>query len=244
MLEIFKLTKKYNEKVAVDNLSLTVPDGTICAFIGPNGAGKTTTLKSIAGIIDFEGQILIDKIDISLQPLEAKKILAYVPDNPDLYEHLKGIDYLNFICDVFAIDKVERKVQIELYAKRLGIYNELISSISSYSHGMKQKLALVGALIHKPKLLLLDEPFVGLDPVCSHEFKLIMRELADNKFTIFYSTHVLDVAEKICDKVAIIKDGKLVAYDTMQNITKNEGLEQVFLEMASESEDKKDESRA
>lgn len=244
MLEIFKLTKKYNEKVAVDNLSLTVPDGTICAFIGPNGAGKTTTLKSIAGIIDFEGQILIDKIDISLQPLEAKKILAYVPDNPDLYEHLKGIDYLNFICDVFAIDKVERKVQIELYAKRLGIYNELISSISSYSHGMKQKLALVGALIHKPKLLLLDEPFVGLDPVCSHEFKLIMRELADNKVTIFYSTHVLDVAEKICDKVAIIKDGKLVAYDTMQNITKNEGLEQVFLEMASENEDKKDESRA
>lgn len=244
MLEIFKLTKKYNEKVAVDNLSLTVPDGTICAFIGPNGAGKTTTLKSIAGIIDFEGQILIDKIDISLQPLEAKKILAYVPDNPDLYEHLKGIDYLNFICDVFAIDKVERKVQIELYAKRLGIYNELISSISSYSHGMKQKLALVGALIHKPKLLLLDEPFVGLDPVCSHEFKLIMRELADNKVTIFYSTHVLDVAEKICDKVAIIKDGKLVAYDTMHNVAKDEGLEKVFLEMASENEDKKDESRA
>lgn len=244
MLEIFKLTKKYNEKVAVDNLSLMVPDGTICAFIGPNGAGKTTTLKSIAGIIDFEGQILIDKIDISLQPLEAKKILAYVPDNPDLYEHLKGIDYLNFICDVFAIDKVERKVQIELYAKRLGIYNELISSISSYSHGMKQKLALVGALIHKPKLLLLDEPFVGLDPVCSHEFKLIMRELADNKVTIFYSTHVLDVAEKICDKVAIIKDGKLVAYDTMHNVAKDEGLEKVFLEMASENEDKKDESRA
>lgn len=243
MLEIFNLTKKYNEKVAVDNLSLTVPDGTICAFIGPNGAGKTTTLKSIAGIIDFEGQIMIDKIDVSLHPMEAKKILAYVPDNPDLYEHLKGIGYLNFICDVFGIEKSERKARIELYAKRLGIYDDLSSSISSYSHGMKQKLALVSALIHKPKLLLLDEPFVGLDPVCSHEFKLIMRELADGKVTIFYSTHVLDVAEKICDNVAIIKEGKLVAYDTMQNITKNEGLEQVFLEMASVSEDKTDESR-
>lgn len=243
MLEIFNLTKKYNEKVAVDNLSLTVPDGTICAFIGPNGAGKTTTLKSIAGIIDFEGQILIDKIDVSLHPMEAKKILAYVPDNPDLYEHLKGIGYLNFICDVFGIEKAERKARIEVYAKRLGIYDDLSSSISSYSHGMKQKLALVSALIHNPKLLLLDEPFVGLDPVCSHEFKLIMRELADSKVTIFYSTHVLDVAEKICDNVAIIKEGKLVAYDTMQNITKNEGLEQVFLEMASESEDKTDESR-
>ena len=138
MLEIFNLTKKYNEKVAVDNLSLTVPDGTICAFIGPNGAGKTTTLKSIAGIIDFEGQILIDKIDVSLHPMEAKKILAYVPDNPDLYEHLNGIGYLNFICDVFGIEKAERKARIELYAKRLGIYDDLSSSISSYSHGMKQ----------------------------------------------------------------------------------------------------------
>ncbi len=234
MLEIYNLTKKYNDKIAVDNLSLRVEDGIICAFIGPNGAGKTTTLKAIAGIIDFEGEILVDKINVTQKSMEAKQILAYIPDNPELYEHLKGIDYLNFIADVFKLDKTTRKEKIEEYSKRLEIFNDLSSPISSYSHGMKQKLAIVSALIHSPKVLLLDEPFVGLDPISSHEFKQIMRELANQNVTIFYSTHVLDVAEKICDKVAIIKEGKLLAFDSMQEITKNDSLEEIFLEMANE----------
>lgn len=192
--------------MAVDNLSLTIEDGQICAFIGHNGAGKTTTLKAVAGIIDFDdGEILIDKIDIVKHPILAKKRLSYVPDNPLLYEHLKGIDYLNFVCDIFDIDENFRRSQIEFYSKRLGIFNDLGAVISSYSHGMKQKLALVSALIHQPRLLLLDEPFVGLDPISSHEFKQIMKELSEGGVTIFYSTHVLDVAEKICSHVAIIK---------------------------------------
>ena len=177
MLEIYNLTKKFGEKTAVDDLSITVQDGQICAFIGHNGAGKTTTLKCIAGILDFgKGEIKVDKIDIKDHPLEAKKILAYIPDNPDLYDHLKGIDYLNFIASIFDMSKEERKAKIEQYAKRLDIYNDLNTVISSYSHGMKQKLALVSGLIHKPSILLLDEPFVGLDPICSHEFKEIMKE--------------------------------------------------------------------
>ena len=235
MLEIYNLTKKFGDKIAVDDLQLTVQDGQICAFIGHNGAGKTTTLKCIAGILDFDfGEILVDKIDISKQPIEAKKIIAYIPDNPDLYEHLKGIDYLNFIASVFGLSKEERKEKIEYYAKRLDIYNDLGAVISSYSHGMKQKLALVSGLIHNPKVLLLDEPFVGLDPISSHAFKEIMAELAKNGVTIFYSTHVLDVAEKICSHVAIIKQGKLIKYGTMQDITNDESLESVFLEIENE----------
>ncbi len=235
MLEIYALTKKFGDKTAVDSLSLTVQDGQICAFIGHNGAGKTTTLKCIAGILSFEqGEILIDKVDIQKQPIQAKKLIAYIPDNPELYEHLKGNDYLNFIADVFTLTKDERKAKIEEYSKRLGIYNELNSPISSYSHGMKQKLALVSGLIHNPKVLLLDEPFVGLDPISSHEFKNIMQELANNGVTIFYSTHVLDVAEKICSHVAIIKEGRLIKYGTMHEITNDNSLENIFLELENE----------
>ena len=235
MLEIYNLTKKFGEKTAVDDLSITVQDGQICAFIGHNGAGKTTTLKCIAGILYFDkGEIKVDKIDIKDHPMEAKKILAYIPDNPDLYDHLKGIDYLNFIASVFEMSKEERKAKIEQYAKRLDIYNDLNTVISSYSHGMKQKLALVSGLIHKPSILLLDEPFVGLDPICSHEFKEIMKELASEGVTIFYSTHVLDVAEKICSHVAIIKQGKLVKFGTMQEVTSDNSLENIFLELENE----------
>ena len=238
MLEIKNLTKKYGDQVAVDNLTLTVQDGQICAFIGHNGAGKTTTLKAVAGIIDFDdGEILIDKIDIVKHPILAKKRLSYVPDNPLLYEHLKGIDYLNFVCDIFDIDENFRRSQIEFYSKRLGIFNDLGAVISSYSHGMKQKLALVSALIHQPRLLLLDEPFVGLDPISSHEFKTIMKELSEGGVTIFYSTHVLDVAEKICSHVAIIKNGKLIAHDTMAAITSDNSLENIFLELENEKHD-------
>ena len=238
MLEIKNLTKKYGDQVAVDNLSLTIEDGQICAFIGHNGAGKTTTLKAVAGIIDFDdGEILIDKIDIVKHPILAKKRLSYVPDNPLLYEHLKGIDYLNFVCDIFDIDENFRRSQIEFYSKRLGIFNDLGAVISSYSHGMKQKLALVSALIHQPRLLLLDEPFVGLDPISSHEFKTIMKELSEGGVTIFYSTHVHDVAEKICSHVAIIKEGKLIAHDTMAAITSDDSLENIFLELENEKHD-------
>ncbi len=238
MLKIEHLTKKYGDKLAVDDLSLTVEDGKICAFIGHNGAGKTTTLKAIAGIINFDnGKISINDIDIQSDPLKAKLQMAYLPDNPDLYEHLKGIEYLNFIADVFNLSVEERKKNIEEYAKRLEIYKDLIDPISSYSHGMKQKLALVSALIHKPKLLLLDEPFVGLDPISSHQFKMILQELADSGATIFYSTHVLDVAEKICSDVAIIKQGKLIVYDTMEKVKGMSSLEDIFLELENEKHD-------
>ena len=235
MLEIYNLTKKFGDKTAVDDLSLTVQDGQICAFIGHNGAGKTTTLKCIAGILEFDkGEILVDRLDITKHPLEAKKNIAYIPDNPDLYEHLKGIDYLNFIASVFGMSKEERKAKIEEYAQKLDIYKDLNTVISSYSHGMKQKLALVAGLIHNPKLMLLDEPFVGLDPISSHSFKEIMKQLASQGVTIFYSTHVLDVAEKICSHVAIIKQGKLIKYGTMQEVTSDDSLENIFLELENE----------
>ena len=235
MLKIKNLTKKYGEKIAVNDLSLDVEAGQICAFIGHNGAGKTTTLKAIAGIIDFDGgEIYINDINIKTNSIEAKKKIAYLPDNPDLYEHLKGIDYLNFIADIFDVSEEERKVEIENYAKRLEIYNDLGAPISSYSHGMKQKLALVSALIHKPKLILLDEPFVGLDPVSSHAFKEIMNEFVKNGSAIFYSTHVLEVAEKICTHVAIIKQGKLVASGEMQKVRGTKNLESLFLELENE----------
>lgn len=235
MLEIYNLTKKFGDKTAVDDLSLTVQDGQICAFIGHNGAGKTTTLKCIAGILEFDkGEILVDRLDITKHPLEAKKNIAYIPDNPDLYEHLKGIDYLNFIASVFDMSKEERKTKIEEYAQKLDIYKDLNTVISSYSHGMKQKLALVAGLIHSPKLMLLDEPFVGLDPISSHSFKEIMKQLASQGVTIFYSTHVLDVAEKICSHVAIIKQGKLIKHGTMQEVTSDDSLENIFLELENE----------
>ena len=238
MLKIEHLTKKYGDKLAVDDLTLTVEDGQICAFIGHNGAGKTTTLKCIAGIINFDsGKITINDFDIIDDTMNAKKQLAYIPDNPDLYEHLKGIDYLNFIADVFDIGVDDRKKYIEEYARRLEIYANLNDTISSYSHGMKQKLALVSALIHKPKLLLLDEPFVGLDPISSHQFKAIMKELADAGCAIFYSTHVLDVAEKICSHVAIIKEGRLLVHDTMEKVKGMNSLEDIFLELENERHD-------
>ena len=238
MLEIKNLTKKYGDKVAVDDLSLTVESGQICAFIGHNGAGKTTTLKAIAGILNFEqGEIKIDGIDVKSNPMEAKRILAYLPDNPDLYDYLTGIEYLNFIANIFKLSVPERKEKIEQYAKRIGIYDALQSQISSYSHGMKQKLALVSALIHSPRLLLLDEPFVGLDPISSHEMKLIMQEMAQSGATIFYSTHVLDVAEKICDQVAIIKQGKLVVFGKMEEVKGMQSLENVFLELENDKHD-------
>lgn len=238
MLEIKNLTKKYGEKVAVDDLSLTVQNGQICAFIGHNGAGKTTTLKVIAGILNFEqGEIKIDGIDVKKNPMEAKRILAYLPDNPDLYEYLTGIEYLNFIANIFKMSENDRKQKIEQYAKRIGIFDALQSQISSYSHGMKQKLALVSALIHSPRLLLLDEPFVGLDPISSHEMKLIMQEMAQNGATIFYSTHVLDVAEKICNQVAIIKQGKLIVFGKMEEVKGMQSLENVFLELENDKHD-------
>lgn len=235
MLVIKNLTKKYGDKTVVDNLSLTVWPGEICAFIGHNGAGKTTTLKAIAGIIQFdEGQINVGEFDIRKDAFKAKQILHYLPDNPLLYEHLTGIEQLNFIADVFEIPEKERKEKIEYYGKRLEIYNDLNAKISTYSHGMKQKLAIVCALIHSPKLLLLDEPFVGLDPKVSHELKLIMQELAEKGVAIFYSTHVLDVAEKICSHVAIIKNGKLVESGKMEDVKGHVSLEDIFLEKENE----------
>lgn len=238
MLKIQNLTKKFGDKVAVDDLSLEVESGQICAFIGHNGAGKTTTLRCIAGITGFDsGEITIDGVSIKSNPIEAKKLLAYLPDNPELYEHLKGIDYLNFIADVFKIDKETRQKRIEDYAKQLEIYNDLGYQISSYSHGMKQKLALVSALLHTPKLLLLDEPFVGLDPNASYHFKQIMNELASNGTAIFYSTHVLEVAEKLCSHVVIIKNGKLVECGKMEEVRGKKSLESLFLELENETND-------
>ena len=236
ILEIRHYSKIYSgNKKAVDDLSLTVNSGEIHAFIGHNGAGKTTTIRAVVGVMDFEqGQILIDGHSVKKEPVLCKSLTAYIPDNPDLYEHLKGNDYLNFIASVFDMSKEERKTKIEEYAQKLDIYKDLNTVISSYSHGMKQKLALVAGLIHSPKLMLLDEPFVGLDPISSHSFKEIMKQLASQGVTIFYSTHVLDVAEKICSHVAIIKQGKLIKYGTMQEVTSDDSLENIFLELENE----------
>lgn len=236
MLKIENLTKKFGDKVAVDNLSLEVEAGQICAFIGHNGAGKTTTLRCIAGITGFEeGVITINGINVRERPINAKREIAYLPDNPELYEHLKGIDYLNFIADVFKISKEVRQKRIEDYAKKLEIFGDLGYPISSYSHGMKQKLALVSALLHEPKLLLLDEPFVGLDPNASYQFKLIMQELASKGVAIFYSTHVLEVAEKLCSHIVIIKNGKLVESGEMEKVRGKKSLESLFLELENET---------
>ena len=235
MLKINNLTKYYGKTFkAVDDLSLHVKAGEIYGFIGHNGAGKSTTIKSIVGALGFEcGDILIDGISIKNQPVECKKLLAYVPDNPDVYDYLTGIQYINFVCDVFGMGK-ERNERIKKYAELFQIEKNLGDLISSYSHGMRQKLVLISALVHNPKLLILDEPFVGLDPIASHRLKELMKELCDNGGAIFFSTHVLEVAEKLCDRVGIIKGGKLVKEGTMEDIAGDKSLESLFLEIADE----------
>lgn len=232
MLEIRNLTKKYGEKCAVDHLSLQIRPGELCAFIGHNGAGKTTTLKACCGILDFdEGDIFICGKSIRKEPLECKKLLAYVPDNPDLYEFMTGEKYLNFICDIYGVGTAERRKRISEYARILELENDLGDMISSYSHGMKQKLVLIAAFSHDPKLILLDEPFVGLDPKAARQVKDLMQAHCAAGGAIFYSTHVLEVAEKLCDRVAIIKDGKLIRAGTMEEVRGDTSLEEVFLEL-------------
>jgi ABC-2 type transport system ATP-binding protein len=233
MLKIRNLSKSYKGgKKAVDNLSLDISSGDIFGFIGHNGAGKTTTIRSIAGVLDFEeGDILIDGISIKSDPVSCKKRTAYIPDNPDLYEHLTGIAYLNFIGDIYEVKKFDRETLIEKYADAFELTGNLGDTISSYSHGMKQKLAIIAALIHRPKLLILDEPFVGLDPKAAHTLKTIMAELCKGGSAIFFSTHVLEVAEKLCNKIAIIKNGKLVTYGPTDEVKGNSSLEEVFMEL-------------
>ena len=235
MLKIENLTKRYGEKKAVDALSLHIKPGELFAFIGHNGAGKTTTLKAAAGILPFEdGDILIDGVSIKADPLACKSKMAYLPDNPDLYDFLTGIRYLHFVADIFGVETRERNGRIAHYAELFEIKEALGQPISTYSHGMKQKLAVISALLHEPKLILLDEPFVGLDPRASHILKSLMREHCDRGGAIFFSTHVLDVAEKLCDKVAIIKDGRLLISGDMNEVRGTESLEEVFLELAEE----------
>lgn len=232
MLKIEHLTKKYGEYKAVDDLSLTIENGKIYGFIGHNGAGKTTTLKSVVGIMPFdEGDIYIDGISIKDNPLQCKKDLAYIPDNPDLYEYLSGIQYLNFVADVYQVSRQVREERIKKYADMLELTSDLAQPISAYSHGMKQKLALISAFIHDPKLIIMDEPFVGLDPKASHLLKGIMKDLCDRGGAIFFSTHVLEVAEKLCDEIAIIKKGKLVVSGRTQEVIGDDSLEDVFLEL-------------
>lgn len=232
MLLIDRYTKLYGKKVAVDNLSLHIKPGEIYGFIGHNGAGKTTTLKACAGILNFEyGNILIDGISIKEKPMECKKKIAYIPDNPDLYGFLTGAAYLNFIADIYKVPLEIRNKRIEDFADKYGIIDDLGIPINSYSHGMRQKIAIISALIHEPKLILMDEPFVGLDPKASHTLKNQMREICDNGGAIFFSTHVLEVAEKLCDKVAVIKDGRLIASGTMAEVKGNLSLEDAFLEL-------------
>ena len=232
MLTIDHLTKSYGDKKAVDNLTLHIAPGEIYGFIGHNGAGKTTTLKACAGILPFEeGQIRIGGLDIQADPLACKQQMAYIPDNPDLYEFMTGIRFLNFIGDVFRVEPTVRRERIHQYAEMLGIEGDLAQPISAFSHGMKQKLALIAAWIHEPKLILMDEPFVGLDPKAAHLLKELMHEHCDKGGAIFFSTHVLDVAEKLCDKVAIIKEGRLIASGSMQEVKGNASLEDVFLEL-------------
>ena len=235
MLRIEHLTKVYGGKKAVDDLSLHIQPGEIYGFIGHNGAGKTTTLKSVVGILQFdEGEITIDGISIREQPLACKKKFAYIPDNPDLYDFMTGIKYLNFIADVFGVDENIRQERIRKYAELFELTNDLGQPIAAYSHGMKQKLAIIAAWMHDPKLIIMDEPFVGLDPKASHLLKGMMREFCDNGGAIFFSTHVLEVAEKLCDKVAIIKGGKLIRSGTMEEVKGDDSLEEVFLELEGE----------
>ena len=236
MLRIDHLTKTYGEKKAVDDLSLHIAPGEIYGFIGHNGAGKTTTLKSVAGILPFdEGEITIGGLSMKRDPLICKRQMAYIPDNPDLYDFMTGIQFLNFIADIFAVPADLRQARIREYAGRFELTADLAQPIAAYSHGMKQKLAIISAWLHQPKLILMDEPFVGLDPKASHLLKGMMRELCDEGGAIFFSTHVLEVAEKLCDKVAIIKGGKLIRSGTMEEVKGDDSLEDVFLELEGES---------
>ncbi len=237
MLEINHYTKRYGDKKAVDDLTLHIAPGEIYGFIGHNGAGKTTTLKACAGILQFdEGEIKIGGINIKDDPLACKRITAYIPDNPDLYDFMSGIKYLNFIADIFAVGEKEREERIKKYADMFEITHDLSQPIASYSHGMKQKLALISAWIHEPKLIIMDEPFVGLDPKASHLLKGMMRSVCDNGGAIFFSTHVLEVAQKLCDKVAIIKGGKLIRSGTMDEVRGDDSLEDVFLELEDDAD--------
>jgi ABC-2 type transport system ATP-binding protein len=232
MLRIEHLTKTYGEKKAVDDLSLHIRPGEIYGFIGHNGAGKTTTIKSCCGILQFDsGEIYVDDISIKDNPLACKSRLAYIPDNPDLYEFMTGIQFLNFVADVFAVSANDRQERIRRYGDAFGLTEDLAQSVASYSHGMKQKLAIISALIHNPRLIIMDEPFVGLDPVASHLLKELMREICDDGGAIFFSTHVLEVAEKLCDKVAIISGGRLIKSGTMEEVKGDTSLENVFLEL-------------
>ena len=235
MLRIEHLTKTYGSKKAVDDLTLHIRPGEIYGFIGHNGAGKTTTIKACCGIMSFdEGEIYIDGKNVKTQPLECKRVLSYIPDNPDLYDFLSGIKYLNFVCDIFGAPQAERQERIHRYADLFELTADLAEPISAYSHGMKQKLAIISALVHSPKLIIMDEPFVGLDPVASHKLKGIMREHCDAGGAIFFSTHVLEVAEKLCDMVAIIKGGRLIKSGTMDEVRGDDSLEDVFLELEEE----------
>ena len=235
MLIIDHLTKTYGSKKAVDDLSLHIRPGEIYGFIGHNGAGKTTTLKSVVGILNFDaGTVTVDGKSVTESPLACKKVIAYIPDNPDLYGYMTGTKYLNFIADIFEIPLSERREKIDRYAAAFELTGDLDQPISAYSHGMKQKLAIIAAWIHSPKLILMDEPFVGLDPKAAHILKGMMREHCDNGGAIFFSTHVLEVAEKLCDKVAIIKGGKLIKSGTMDEVKGDESLEEVFLELAED----------
>ena len=236
MLQIEHLTKTYGDKKAVDDLNLYIRPGEIYGFIGHNGAGKTTTLKSIAGILQFDrGTIRINGKSLADNPLACKREIAYIPDNPDLYDFMTGMKYLNFIADIFGVDADARRERIHRYASEFELEDDLSQSIAAYSHGMKQKLAIIAAWLHAPRLILMDEPFVGLDPKASHRLKGMMRDMCDNGGAIFFSTHVLEVAEKLCDKVAIIKDGCLVRSGTMEEVKGDDSLEQVFLELEGES---------
>lgn len=236
MLQIQHLTKTYGDKTAVNDLSLHILPGEIYGFIGHNGAGKTTTLKSVAGILGFDsGDILVCGVSVRKEPIACKQRLAYIPDNPDLYDFMTGIQYLNFIADIFGVDAAKRQERIQKYGDLFELTSDLAAPISAYSHGMKQKLAIVSAWLHDPQLILMDEPFVGLDPKAAHTLKGMMREVCDAGGAIFFSTHVLEVAEKLCDKVAIIKGGRLIRSGTMEEVKGDGSLEDVFLELEEES---------
>ena len=236
MLKIEHLTKTYGEKKAVDDLNLHIKPGEIYGFIGHNGAGKTTTLKAVAGILQFDdGEILINGKSVRTAPLDCKRDIAYIPDNPDLYDYMSGIKYLNFIADIFGVSAADREARIRKYSELFELTADLAQPIAAYSHGMKQKLAIIAAWLHSPKLIIMDEPFVGLDPKASHLLKGMMREVCDEGGAIFFSTHVLEVAEKLCDKVAIIKGGRLIRSGTMEEVKGDDSLEEVFLELEGES---------
>ena len=235
MLDIQHLTKTYGDKKAVDDLTLHIAPGEIYGFIGHNGAGKTTTLKSVVGILQFDGgEVTVDGKSIKTDPLACKRVMAYIPDNPDLYDYMTGIKYLNFIADIFGVDAQTRQERIRRYADTFELTDDLAQPIAAYAHGMKQKLSIIAAWLHQPKVIIMDEPFVGLDPKATHILKGMMREVCDNGGAIFFSTHVLEVAEKLCDKVAVIKGGKLIRSGTMEEVKGDDSLEEVFLELEAE----------